>query len=68
MTLELLTILLRVEDRLGLLEIVRHSRWHLVVAETLHGCRALLNNLRRLWCELGSGTRSSAAAPYHCSR
>ena len=47
MTLELLAILPCVEDRLGLFEIVRHSKWHLVVADTLHGSRAPLNNLQR---------------------
>ena len=46
MTLELLAILPCVEDRLSLLEIIRHSEWHLVLAETLHGSRAPLNNLR----------------------
>ena len=45
MTLELLAILPRVEDRVGLLEIIRHSKWHLVLAETLHGSLAPLNNL-----------------------
>ena len=47
MTLELLAILPCVEDRVGLSEIIRHSKWHLVLAETLRGSRAPLNNLRQ---------------------
>jgi DNA-binding response OmpR family regulator len=47
MPIELLAILPCVEDRLGLLEIVRHSKWHLVLAETLHGSRTALNYLGR---------------------
>jgi len=44
MTLELLAILPRVEDRVDLLEITRHSKWHIILAETLHGSLAPLNN------------------------
>ena len=61
MTLELLAILPCVEDRLSLLEIIRHSEWHLVLAETLHDSRAPLNNLRgvslcvTLSCRMGTG-------------
>jgi hypothetical protein len=45
MTLEVLVILPCVEDRLGLLKIIRHSKWHLVLTETLHGSLAPLNEI-----------------------
>jgi DNA-binding NtrC family response regulator len=47
MTLDVLAILPRVEDRMSLLEIIRHSKWRLVLAETLDGSCAPLNNLQQ---------------------